>query len=98
MTPNQPRRHSAEFDPAPGRAPLASTAPGLPRGPPLGASSAIISGPAPAAGSYPIAITATNASGSATATLTLTSGSGLRPTPPMGWNSYDSYGASVTES
>ena len=32
------------------------------------------------------------------ATLTLMSGTMLRPTPPMGWNSYDSYGASIMQS
>ncbi len=39
-----------------------------------------------------------NGMGSASATLTIMSGTLLRPTPPMGWNSYDSYGASIKES
>ncbi|HXT97982.1 MAG TPA: MYXO-CTERM sorting domain-containing protein [Polyangia bacterium] len=83
--------------PATGQAPLTFTATGLPSGLTL-AGTGILSGTAPAAGSYPIAVTVTNGAGSATATLTLVSGTTLRPTPPMGWNSYDAYGASVKES
>jgi hypothetical protein len=83
--------------PATGQTPLSFTATGLPSGLTIGASSGIISGTAPAAGSYPIVVTIGNGAGSATATLTIASGTTLRPTPPMGWNSYDAYGASVTE-
>jgi alpha-galactosidase len=83
--------------PATGQAPLTFTATGLPSGLAL-SSSGIISGTAPAAGSYSISITVSNGAGSAMATLTLMSGTMLRPTPPMGWNSYDSYGASIKES
>src|SRR5581483_1738451 len=75
--------------PATGQAPLTFTATGLPSGLTI-ASSGTISGTAPAAGSYPIAVTVTNGMGSAMATLTLISGTTLRPTPPLGWNSYDS--------
>jgi hypothetical protein len=82
--------------PATGQAPLTFTATGLPAGLTL-SSSGIISGTAPAAGSYPIAVTVTNGTGSATATLTLASGTTLRPTPPLGWNSYDSFGASIKD-
>jgi alpha-galactosidase len=84
--------------PATGQAPLTFTATGLPSGLTLAASSGVISGTAPAAGSYPIAVTVSNSAGSAMATLTLVSGTMLRPTPPLGWNSYDSYGASIKES
>lgn len=84
--------------PATGQPPLTFSATGLPSGLALAASSGIVSGTAPAAGSYPIVVTVTNGSGSATATLTIASGTMLRPTPPMGWNSYDSYGASIKES
>ncbi len=83
--------------PATGQAPLTFSATGLPSGLALGASSGTISGTAPAAGSYPIAVTVTNGAGSATATLTVVSGTTLRPTPPLGWNSYDSFGASIKE-
>jgi alpha-galactosidase len=83
--------------PVTGQAPLAFSATGLPAGVSIDASSGILSGTAPSAGSYPIAITVANATGSATATLTLVSGDTLSLTPPLGWNSYDSFGASITE-
>jgi alpha-galactosidase len=83
--------------PATGDAPLAFAATGLPAGLSLNAETGIITGTTPAAGSYPIAVSVTNASGSTSATYTLLSGATLAPTPPMGWNSYDSFGASVTE-
>ena len=82
---------------ATGQAPLTFAATGLPSGLAIDASSGMISGTTPAAGSYPIGVTVTNSSGSATGTLTLTSGSTLALTPPMGWNSYDSFGGDVTE-
>ena len=84
--------------PATGQTPLTFSATGLPSGLAIASSSGIISGTAPEAGSYPIAVTVSNGSGSAMATLTLVSGTTLRPTPPMGWNSYDSYGASIMQS
>ncbi|HEY6477123.1 MAG TPA: putative Ig domain-containing protein [Polyangia bacterium] len=83
--------------PATGQTPLSFSATGLPSGLTLGAGSGIISGTAPASGSYTIVVTASNGAGSAMASLTMESGATLRPTPPMGWNSYDSYGASITE-
>lgn len=83
--------------PATGEAPLTFAATGLPSGLTLDSSSGIISGTTPAAGSYPVAVTVTSSAGTATATYTLVSGNTLALTPPMGWNSYDSFGASVTE-
>lgn len=83
--------------PATGQAPLTFSAQGLPAGLALTATSGVLSGTMPAAGSYPVLITATNPLGSASATLVLVSGDTLSLTPPMGWNSYDSFGGSVTE-
>jgi len=82
--------------PASGQAPLTFSATGLPAGLTM-SSGGIISGTAPAAASYPVSVTAMNAAGTAAATYTLVSGSTLALTPPMGWNSYDSFGPSVTE-
>ena len=93
-TPGSPFLHTIS---ATGQAPLTFAATGLPDGLLIAASSGTISGTTPAAGSYPINLTVTNSSGSATGTLTLTSGSTLALTPPMGWNSYDSFIAAVTE-
>jgi alpha-galactosidase len=83
---------------ATGSPPLAFAATGLPAGLSLDAASGTISGTTPAAGSYPVSVTVTNAGGSATAGVTLVAGPTLALTPPMGWNSYDSYGSSVKES
>jgi alpha-galactosidase len=83
--------------PTTGHSPLTYSATGMPSGLTLASSSGTISGTAPAAGSYPITVTVTNGTGRATATLNLMSGTMLRPTPPLGWNSYDSYGASITQ-
>jgi len=83
--------------PATGQTPLTFTATGLPTGVSIAAATGIISGTTPAAGSYPIAVTVTNSAGSASATYTMVAGNTLALTPPMGWNSYDSFGASVTE-
>jgi hypothetical protein len=83
---------------ATGQAPLTFTATGLPAGLSIDASSGTISGTTPAAGSYPINVTVSNGSGSASGTLTVTAGSTLALTPPMGWNSYDSFDANVKES
>ncbi|MFZ5896637.1 MAG: putative Ig domain-containing protein [Myxococcota bacterium] len=83
--------------PATGQAPLTFTASGLPTGLTLDANTGIIRGTSPSAGSYPIEVQVTNAAGSALATYTFVAGTDLTPTPPMGWNSYDSFGASVTE-
>jgi len=83
--------------PATGQAPLGFTATGLPAGLTLTADTGIISGTTPAAGSYPIVVTVTSGASTASATYTLTAGDTYSLTPPTGWNSYDSFGASVTE-
>ncbi len=82
---------------ATGQAPLSFTASGLPDGLSLDGDSGTISGVAPAAGSYPIEVTVANGEGSASVTLTLVAGDTLALTPPMGWNSYDSFYADVRE-
>jgi alpha-galactosidase len=83
---------------ATGQAPLSYSATGLPSRLSLASDTGIISGTMPAAGSYAVNVTVTNGAGSASATLTLVSGNTLCPTPPVGWNSYDSFGASIKES
>ena len=83
--------------PATGQTPLTFSATGLPTGLAIAAATGIISGTMPAAGSYPVAVTVSSAAGSASATYTLVSGNTFALTPPAGWNSYDSFGASVTE-
>jgi len=84
--------------PATGQTPLTFAATGLPSGLAIAAASGTISGTTPAAGAYAINVTVSNSAGSASATLTLTAGSTLALTPPMGWNSYDSFYQNVKES
>jgi len=83
--------------PATGQAPLSFSATGLPSGLSLAPDTGIVAGTTPAAGSYAFVVGVTNGAGSTSATYTLTAGATLALTPPMGWNSYDSFGASVTE-
>jgi hypothetical protein len=83
--------------PAVGQAPLSFSAADLPPGLELASDTGIISGAMPALGSYPVLVTATGPAGSTSATYTLVAGTTLALTPPRGWNSYDSFGASVTE-
>lgn len=83
---------------ATGQAPLKFEATGLPTGLTIDATTGTISGTTPPEASYPINVTVSNGSGSASRTLTLNAGSTLALTPPMGWNSYDSFIAAVKES
>jgi alpha-galactosidase len=92
--PGSPLLHTIS---ATGQAPLSFAATDLPEGLSLDATTGTISGTTPTAGSYPIQVTVTNSAGSTRRTLTLKSGTTLALTPPMGWNSYDSFYANVTE-
>jgi hypothetical protein len=82
---------------ATGQAPLSFAATGLPAGLTIAPSTGTISGTTPAAGSYPITITVTNGAGSAQKIITVAADNTQAATPPMGWNSYDSFGGGVTE-
>jgi alpha-galactosidase len=83
---------------ASGQRPLTFAASGLPAGLSLDPSTGQIAGNAGAAARSIFTVTAANGVGTDQTTLTLDVGGEPAPTPPMGWNSYDSYGASVTES
>jgi len=83
---------------ATGQAPLKFEASDLPTGLSIDATSGMISGTTPATGTYPINLVVSNSAGSTSRTLTLDAGSTLALTPPMGWNSYDSFIAAVKES
>lgn len=93
--PGSPFLHTVS---ATGQAPLKFEATGLPSGLAIDAASGTISGTTPAEGPYSINVTVSNGSGSASRTLTLNAGSTLALTPPMGWNSYDSFKENVKES
>ncbi len=93
--PGSPFLHTVS---ATGQAPLKFEASGLPSGLSIDSASGTITGTTPAAGSYRIEVKVSNAAGTASATLTLQAGPTLALTPPMGWNSYDSFIANVKES
>ncbi len=84
--------------PVTGPSPYTFSIADLPNGLTIASDTGIITGTTPAQGSHPLRVTVTNNNGSTSATITLESGSTLALTPPMGWNSYDSFYANVTES
>lgn len=83
--------------PATGKAPLRYSAAKLPAGLTLDASTGVIEGTVPAAGSYPIELRVENAAGAASQTWTLEAGDKLALTPPMGWNSWNAFGVNVSD-
>ena len=84
--------------PATGEAPLSFSARGLPAGLSLEPSTGIITGHIARAGKSEVAITVSNAKGRATNTLTIVGGDdALALTPPLGWNSWNVWGASVDD-
>lgn len=83
---------------ASGQAPITFSATGLPMGVMLEAASGRLSGTvSSAAVEYEITVTASNSAGMDQRTVKLVLGE-LALTPPRGWNSYDSFDDSVTES
>lgn len=79
-----------------GERPLRFEVDGLPEGITVDAEG-ILRGTAPADdGEHELSVRVSNARGSATATIRLCVGGTLALTPPMGWNSWNVYGAKVT--
>lgn len=84
--------------PATGVAPITFTAENLPAGLTLDGATGIITGKVAKEGEYTVKVTATNAKGTATRDLRIVIGEGkLALTPPMGWNSWNCWGLSVSE-
>jgi hypothetical protein len=94
IQPGTPFLHSLS---ATGERPMRFSARKLPRGLALDPDTGIITGTLTKPGSYPVQVRAANRLGTAQAELRIVCGSQLALTPPMGWNSYDAYGDSVTE-
>jgi hypothetical protein len=84
--------------PVSGSGPLRFDAKGLPPGVALDPMAGILHGVPAAGGKYTLRLTASNTDGTASEDLTLVVGDTLALTPPMGWNSYDAFNDSVTES
>ena len=83
--------------PATGVRPMTFSAKGLPRGLKLDKNTGIISGKAARRGSYDVTLTASNALGSDTRHLRIEIGDRIALTPPLGWNSWNCWGNSVSE-
>lgn len=79
-----------------GERPMKIVAKGLPTGLKMNAQG-IISGKAPAAGTYRVGVMAANKHGKAQDVITLKIGDTLCLTPPMGWNSWYSYSESIAQ-
>lgn len=80
---------------ATGAGPLNYKVTGLPAG--LVQQGALIKGAIATKGHYPIQIQVSNANGSTTKTILIKVDSLLQLTPPMGWNSWNCWGVSVSE-
>ena len=80
-----------------GEKPMQYTVEGLPEGVVLDPDKGVLSGSCDKAGDYPLVFTATNSKGSARASFTLTVGAQIALTPPMGWNSWNCWGLSVSQ-
>lgn len=80
-----------------GEKPMTFAAENLPAGIKLNPENGSLSGKIDKGGSYTFDVTATNAKGKATQKFTLRVGDQIALTPPMGWNSWNCWGLSVTQ-
>lgn len=80
-----------------GNRPMTFTADGLPQGVKLNPVNGALSGSVSANGDYTFTVTATNDKGSASQKFTLRVGDKIALTPPMGWNSWNCWGLSVSQ-
>jgi len=83
--------------PSTGRKPLSYSVEGLPEGLALDPATGIISGTGPADGNYPIILKVENQLGIDEKEFLIRTGAGLALTPPMGWNSWNCWGLSVSQ-
>lgn len=80
-----------------GNKPMTYSVPDLPEGLTLDTQRGVIQGSLAKRGEYPLTLVATNAQGTAKATLTIKVGNTIALTPPMGWNSWNCWGLSVSQ-
>ena len=80
-----------------GNKPMKYAVEGLPEGVVLDSDKGVLSGSCAREGDYPLVFTATNDKGSTSARFTLKVGSQIALTPPMGWNSWNCWGLSVSQ-
>jgi len=80
-----------------GEKPMKYAVEGLPEGVVLDPDKGVLSGSCAVEGDYPLVFTATNDKGSTSACFTLKVGPQIGLTPPMGWNSWNCWGLSVSQ-
>jgi hypothetical protein len=80
-----------------GERPVSFSAKNLPRGLKLDSQTGIITGALGKNGEYKFKAVAKNSAGKAETEIKIICGDQLALTPPLGWNSYDAFGDSVTE-
>lgn len=80
-----------------GERPMKYAVEGLPDGVTLDPSKGVLSGSVAEKGDYPLVLVATNAHGEARQAFTLKVGDKIALTPPMGWNSWNCWGLSVSQ-
>ena len=93
-------RQGAEFlyrIPATGVRPMNFSAKGLPKGLKLDQESGIIRGSVRKSGTYNVILVAENALGKAEKELRIVIGERIALTPPLGWNSWNCWGNSVSQ-
>ncbi|NOX65446.1 MAG: hypothetical protein GXO85_06505, partial [Chlorobi bacterium] len=82
---------------ATGKRPMSFAADNLPKGLTLDTKTGIVNGKVKNAGKYDVTLTAKNDLGSDEKTLEIVIGDKLSLTPPMGWNSWNCWGLSVSQ-
>ena len=82
---------------ATGKRPMQYRAQRLPTGLQLDELTGIVSGVVKKPGTYSVKVTVSNSLGSDTKTIKFVSGDQIALTPPMGWNSWNVWGLSVTK-
>ena len=80
-----------------GEKPMKYAVEGLPKGVTLDPDKGVLSGSVAEKGDYPLVLIARNAKGETRAEFTLKVGDKIALTPPMGWNSWNCWGLSVSQ-
>ena len=94
---NYPSTPFLFYIPTSGQRPIEWSADNLPKGLKLDSKTGIITGVVTTKGDYTVTLNAKNALGSNTQELTIRIGDELLSTPPMGWNSWNTFGRHLTE-
>ncbi|MDU1890342.1 MAG: putative Ig domain-containing protein [Dysgonomonas sp.] len=95
---NYPSTSFLYYVPVTGERPITCVVEGLPTGLIFDNETGIISGVVEKVGEYKVKLTAENKLGTAVKEIKIVIGDKLVLTPPMGWNSWNTFGRSLTES